>query len=236
VTCLSIVETSLVCFNRCCNLSSCGPFHILILSVWGLKGVGVWNHLLLWGDKSLSSWLRHPLETLLHKVEGRSSRQRTNARHGVATLLTLVCLLLLVCQYSFHVLEHKSLVYHGLEIFEVTCFQSISKSIIQTIEETLFLLLIGIHAIGSVAGKLRETSGILAHRHRSLLHILEFLFLKLDNTLRYVMRSESPLELLLVDAFGFFMSFYVCIPPISCGARDGNGLGSGQVKQKPDPQ
>jgi hypothetical protein len=34
--------------------------------------------------------------------------------------------------------------------------------------------------------------------------------------LRYVMRSESHLELIPVDGVRFFMSFYICIPPISC--------------------
>jgi hypothetical protein len=51
-----------------------------------------------------------------------------------------------------------------------------------------------------------------------LLQILEFLLLELDNTLRYVMRSENHLELIPVDAFGFFMSFNKCIPPIRCRA------------------
>jgi hypothetical protein len=32
------------------------------------------------------------------------------------------------------------------------------------------------------------------------------------------MRSEIHLELIPVDDVGFFMSFYMCIPPISCGA------------------
>jgi hypothetical protein len=53
-------------------------------------------------------------------------------------------------------------VYHGLKVLEDSSFQSISKFIIQTIEETLLLLLIDIHIIGSIAGKLRETSDILA--------------------------------------------------------------------------
>jgi hypothetical protein len=70
---LSTVETSIACFHGCCTMSSWVPLHILILSVWGLKEVGAWNHLSLWGDKSLFSWLRHPLCTLLHKVDGRSS-------------------------------------------------------------------------------------------------------------------------------------------------------------------
>jgi hypothetical protein len=49
------VETSLAYFHGCCTLTSWGPLHILILSVWGLKEIGVWNYLPLWGDKSLSS-------------------------------------------------------------------------------------------------------------------------------------------------------------------------------------
>jgi hypothetical protein len=52
----------------------------------------------------------------------------------------------------------------------------------------------------------------------SLLQILELLFLELDNTLRYIMRAKSHLELIPVDGVRFFMSFYICIPSISCRA------------------
>jgi hypothetical protein len=61
---------------------------------------------------------------------------------------------------------------------------------------------------------LREMSDILAHCYESLLQILELL-LELDNTLRYMMRVESHPELIPIDGVGFFMSFYICIPPIS---------------------
>jgi hypothetical protein len=111
---------------------------------------------------------------------------------------------------------HKSLVYHGLNILEVSGFQSIYKSIIQSIQETLLLLLVGVHIVGSIAGKQCETSDILAHSHGSLLQILELL-LELDNTLRYVMRAKSHLELTPVDDVRFFMSFYICIPPSAVG-------------------
>jgi hypothetical protein len=97
------------------------------------------------------------------------------------------------------------------------CFQSIGKSIVQSIKETLLLLLISIHIIGSVAGKLCEMSDLLAHSQGSLLQILELL-LELDNALRYMMRAESHFELILVDGVGFFMSFHICMPPISCRA------------------
>jgi hypothetical protein len=177
----------------------------------------VWNHLSLWGDKSLSSWLRHPLNTLLYGMEGRFSKRRMNTRPRVATLLTLAFLLARAYQYSSSILEHKGFVYHGLEILEVTCFQSISKSIIQTIEETVLLLLLSIHIVWSVTGKLRQMSDILSHYYGSLLQILKLL-LELDNTLGFVMRSESHLELIPVDAFRFFLSFYICIPPIRCRA------------------
>jgi hypothetical protein len=102
-----------------------------------------------------------------------------------------------------------------LKILEVLGFQSIGKSIIETIEETFLLLLVSVHIIWSIAGKLPEMSNALTHHHGSLLQILELLLLELDNTLRYVMRSESHVELILVDGVRFFMSFYICIPPIS---------------------
>jgi hypothetical protein len=55
VTWLSTVETSLAYFHGCCTLTSWVHLHILNLCVWGLKEVGMWNHLSLWGDKSMSS-------------------------------------------------------------------------------------------------------------------------------------------------------------------------------------
>jgi hypothetical protein len=96
------------------------------------------------------------------------------------------------------------------------CLQSIGRSIVQSIKETLLLLLVSIHIIGSVAGKLCEMSHILTHHHGSLLQILELLLLELDNTLRNMMRTENHLELIPVDGVRFFLSFYICIPPISC--------------------
>jgi hypothetical protein len=78
------------------------------------------------------------------------------------------------------------------------------------------LLLVGVHIIGSVVGKLREMSGMLTHCHGSLLLIPELLLLELDNALRYVIRAEIDLELIPVDGVRFFMSFYLCIPPITC--------------------
>jgi hypothetical protein len=98
------------------------------------------------------------------------------------------------------------------------CFQSIGKSILQTIEETHLLLLVGVCVIGTVAGKLHEMSDIFAHRHGSLLQILELLLLELDNTLGHVMRSKSHLKLIPIDVVEFFMSSYIGIPPINCGA------------------
>jgi hypothetical protein len=158
------------------------------------------------------------MKTLSDRAEDTSSRRRieVDVGLGVGALLRLMLLLALTCQYSSPVLEHKSLIYHGLKILEVTCFQSIGKSIIQSIEKTLLLLLIGIHIIGSVAGKLSKMSDILTHHHGSLLQILELLLFKLDNSFRYMRRLESHLELILVDGVGFLMSFYICIPPISC--------------------
>jgi hypothetical protein len=35
-----------------------------------------------------------------------------------------------------------------------------------------------------------------------------------------MMRVENSLKLVSVDAIGFFMAFYICIPPISCGTYE----------------
>jgi hypothetical protein len=157
------------------------------------------------------------LKTLSDGAEDRSSRQRIyiDAGPGVGSMLGLTLLPMLVWQYSSPILEQKSLFYHGMKVLKVMCFQSIGKSIVQSIKETLLLLLISIHIIESIVWKLQEMSNILAHHHGSLLQILELLLLELDNALRYMIRAKSHFELILVDGVEFFRSFYICIPPIS---------------------
>jgi hypothetical protein len=83
--------------------------------------------------------------------------------------------LTLALHHTYVVLQHKSLVYHHLEILKVLSFQSIGQSIIQTIEETFLLLLISVDLIGSIARQLGKHGDILIHRHGSLLQILELL-------------------------------------------------------------
>jgi hypothetical protein len=74
-----------------------GPLSTLIPSVWNLKEVGVWNHLPLWGNKSLCGRLRHRLKTLINGAEDRASRQRIDIDAGprVGALLTLAFVLAL---------------------------------------------------------------------------------------------------------------------------------------------
>jgi hypothetical protein len=74
-----------------------GPLSTLIPSVWNLKEVGVWNHLPLWGNKSLCGRLRHRLKTLIDGPEDRASRQRIDIDAGprVGALLTLAFVLAL---------------------------------------------------------------------------------------------------------------------------------------------
>ena len=63
-------------------------------SVWSLKKIGAWNHMLLRGDKSLASRLRHQLRALWNGAEDRSSRRRIDIdvgpRVGVWLGLTLL--------------------------------------------------------------------------------------------------------------------------------------------------
>jgi hypothetical protein len=94
MTLLATVETSGVRFIWCCIWSGWGSLSTLIPSVQSLKKIGVRNHLLLWGDKSLASWLSHLLRTLWDSVEDWSSRHRTDVdvRPGVGVLLGLTLL------------------------------------------------------------------------------------------------------------------------------------------------
>jgi hypothetical protein len=57
----------------------------------------VWNHLPLWGNKSLFGRSRHRLKILSDGAEDRSSRQRIDidAGPGVGALLSLTLLLVL---------------------------------------------------------------------------------------------------------------------------------------------
>jgi hypothetical protein len=64
MTFLSIVEASGVCFIRCCIRSGWGSLSARIPNIQSLEVVRAWNHLPLWGDKSLSCSLRHQLKTL----------------------------------------------------------------------------------------------------------------------------------------------------------------------------
>jgi hypothetical protein len=122
----------------------------------------------------------------------------------------------LVLHHNSTVLQHKSLVHHSLEVLKVTDLHSIGQSIIETIQEILLLFLISVHLIGSIAKHLGKLGDILIHRHGSLLQILEFLLLKLDQTLGNMVRTESGSKLRPVDTLRFLMSFYVSTPLISC--------------------
>jgi hypothetical protein len=97
MTLLATVEASCVHFIQCCILSGWGSLSTLFPSVWSLKKIGARNHLLLRGNKSLSSRLRHRLKTLSDGVEDRSGRQRIDVDTGprVGALLGLMLLLAL---------------------------------------------------------------------------------------------------------------------------------------------
>jgi hypothetical protein len=97
MTALATIEASGVRFIRCCIWSGWGSLSTLIPSVQSLKKIGVRNHLLLRGNKSLASRSRHRLRALWNGVEDRSSRRRTDvdARPGVGVLLGLTLLLAL---------------------------------------------------------------------------------------------------------------------------------------------
>jgi hypothetical protein len=80
MTILSTIVAFLVQWVLGCSMVSRVPWSTLIPSVWGQKEVGVWNHLPLWGNKSLCSRLRHRLKTLSDGAEDHNSMKITRAR------------------------------------------------------------------------------------------------------------------------------------------------------------
>jgi hypothetical protein len=90
MTLLSTIVSFLVRWVMGCSMVNRGPLS-------SLKEVGSWNHLPLWGNKSLCSKLRHQLKTLSDGVNDRSSRRRIDVDAGprVGARLTLAFVLAL---------------------------------------------------------------------------------------------------------------------------------------------
>ncbi len=98
-------------------------------------------------------------------------------------MLMLMHQLTLALHHASAVLQHKSLVHHPLEVLKISDLQSIGQSIIQVLQKIVFLHLISIHFIWSIARQLSELGDILIHRHGPLFQILKLLLLQLDHSL-----------------------------------------------------
>jgi hypothetical protein len=73
--------------------------------------------------------------------------------------------LALALYYTSAVLQHKSLLYHPLEVLKTPSLQSIGQSIIQAVQKIVLLLLIGVHFICSIVRQLSELGDVLIHSH-----------------------------------------------------------------------
>jgi hypothetical protein len=118
--------------------------------VRGLK-VGALN-LSLGSLKSLTHSLHSGLSDLLIWAKIWSLQGRTNMDPHVAPLRSSA----LHLPFSFHdsslVFKDYSLVHHVLKIDKITGLESISETIVQSIEKPVLLLLICIHVIKSITG------------------------------------------------------------------------------------
>jgi hypothetical protein len=80
-------------------------------------------------------------------------------------------------------------------------------------------LLICVDFMQGITRQLGELGDVLVHRHGPLFQILKLLLLQFDNSLGYMMCTESISELRPVDAFGFLMGLHISIPPIGGRTR-----------------
>jgi hypothetical protein len=69
--------------------------------------------------------------------------------------------LTLALHHTSAILQHKSLVYHPLEVLKVSSLQSIGQPIIQAIQETFLLLLISVDLMRGIARQLSELGDVL---------------------------------------------------------------------------
>jgi hypothetical protein len=127
---------------------------------------------------------------------------------------------MLVLHHASAVLQHKILAHHPLKVLKVSSHPSIGQSIIQAIQETFLLLLIGVDLMRGIAGQLSKLSDILVHRHGTLFRILKLFLLQLDHSLGNIMCTESSSEFQPVDALRLLMGFHVSIPPVSGRTRE----------------
>jgi hypothetical protein len=128
--------------------------------------------------------------------------------------------LTLVLHHASAILQHKILIHYPLEVLNVLGLQSIDQSIIQTIQETLLLLLICVNFMRGVTRQLSELGDILIHRHRPMFQILKLLLLQLDNSLGNMMCMKSSSEFWPVDALRLLMGFHVSIPLVDYRTRE----------------
>jgi hypothetical protein len=99
-----------------------------------------------------------------------------------------------------------------LEVLKVSSLQSIGQSIIQGIQETFLLLLIGVDLMWGIAELLGELSDVLIHIHGLLFQILKLFLLQLDHSLGNMMCTERSPKFQPVDAPGLLVGFHISIP------------------------
>jgi hypothetical protein len=90
--------------------------------------------------------------------------------------------LTLALHHTSAILQHKSLVYHPLEVLKVSSLQSIGQPIIQAIQETFLLLLISVDLMQGIARQLSELGDVLVQTW-TLFQILKLFLLHLDHSL-----------------------------------------------------
>jgi hypothetical protein len=123
------------------------------------------------------------------------------------------------------VLNYDGLIDHPLEIL-IVCVEKLkldliveSILIIESIQEGILFLFIGIDIIWHIPWQLSRLVEILIHNHTALLQFREFLLLEFERTAGYIVSSKPSFELIPGDSTNIQVRVVVSLPPILNGSK-----------------
>jgi hypothetical protein len=106
-----------------------------------------------------------------------------------------------------------------LEVWVVCVEQLKLDLVIETLQECILLLVVGVDIIDGVPLQLNKLIQVFIHHHTSLVQVLEFLLLELEGAMGHVVSLEMIIELIPANCLGIELGVAVCLPPVCHGSK-----------------